>query len=402
MAEVRAYADSVRAYAEGVRAFFAPGVMPEIVTGRERFGGGAGAVSVAELTQRAEALAPLSAELTAAAAAQLDAAEAATALQASVSLLAKALTDLEVSRALLRAEEEALALEGAPDMLGRPVAEVERSAPLARPAHLDETLGLLLGGGETLARETLAGALEVERGATPPKTVAAARTQLAGDAETALLLIRDRAASAGWEALGGIAGMGLGQLTQAAGLVGMEVAELLGQAAQVTRLVELVRGFLGEAVRSLQALLGPAVLQAVGGQVVDWLKDAATEKKFARLLERLYTTEPAAKALATLIQASPADLEHFIAALQGVETLALAYRKQVALVDKILKALKQLRVLLVGMLPQGVLVFVAVYMLIGGYVVLAGGDYVDAERLKRIDRVPGVRKVVETKLVQAS
>lgn len=402
MAEVRAYADSVRAYAEGVRAFFAPGVMPEIVTGRERFGGGAGAVSVAELTQRAEALAPLSAELTAAAAAQLDAAEAATALQASVSLLAKALTDLEVSRALLRAEEEALALEGAPDMLGRPVAEVERSAPLARPAHLDETLGLLLGGGETLAREALAGALEVERGATPPKTVAAARTQLAGDAETALLLIRDRAASAGWEALGGIAGMGLSQLTQAAGLVGMEVAELLGQAAQVTRLVELVRGFLGEAVRSLQALLGPAVLQAVGGQVVDWLKDAATEKKFARLLERLYTTEPAAKALATLIQASPADLEHFIAALQGVETLALAYRKQVALVDKILKALKQLRVLLVGMLPQGVLVFVAVYMLIGGYVVLAGGDYVDAERLKRIDRVPGVRKVVETKLVQAS
>lgn len=402
MAEVRAYADSVRAYAEGVRAFFAPGVMPEIVTGRERFGGGAGAVSVAELTQRAEALAPLSAELTAAAAAQLDAAEAATALQASVSLLAKALTDLEVSRALLRAEEAALALEGAPDMLGRPVAEVERSAPLARPAHLDETLGLLLGGGETLAREALAGALEVERGATPPKTVAAARTQLAGDAETALLLIRDRAASAGWEALGGIAGMGLSQLTQAAGLVGMEVAELLGQAAQVTRLVELVRGFLGEAVRSLQALLGPAVLQAVGGQVVDWLKDAATEKKFARLLERLYTTEPAAKALATLIQASPADLEHFIAALQGVETLALAYRKQVALVDKILKALKQLRVLLVGMLPQGVLVFVAVYMLIGGYVVLAGGDYVDAERLKRIDRVPGVRKVVETKLVQAS
>lgn len=402
MAEVRAYADSVRAYAEGVRAFFAPGVMPEIVTGRERFGGGAGAVSVAELTQRAEALAPLSAELTAAAAAQLDAAEAATALQASVSLLAKALTDLEVSRALLRAEEAALALEGAPDMLGRPVAEVERSAPLARPAHLDETLGLLLGGGETLAREALAGALEAERGATLPKTVAAARTQLAGDAETALLLIRDRAASAGWEALGGIAGMGLSQLTQAAGLVGMEVAELLGQAAQVTRLVELVRGFLGEAVRSLQALLGPAVLQAVGGQVVDWLKDAATEKKFARLLERLYTTEPAAKALATLIQASPADLEHFIAALQGVETLALAYRKQVALVDKILKALKQLRVLLVGMLPQGVLVFVAVYMLIGGYVVLAGGDYVDAERLKRIDRVPGVRKVVETKLVQAS
>jgi hypothetical protein len=50
-------------------------------------------------------------------------------------------------------------------------------------------------------------------------------------------------------------------------------------------------------------------------------------------------------------------------------------------------------------LPQGTLVFVAIYLLIGGYVVLAGGEYVDAQRLKRIDRVPGVRKVVEMKLV---
>jgi hypothetical protein len=384
-----------------VRAFFAPGLMPEMVAGRERFGAGAGAVSVAELAQRAEALAPLSVKLTDSTAARLDAEEVGASMQASVSLLAKALTDLEVSRALLHAAEEEPVL-AAPGLrsLG-----AERSAPLVRPAHLEQTLQLLVGdtlAGEYLAGETLAGALEAERGATRPKTVAAARTQLAGDAETALLLIRDRAASAGWEALGGIAGMGLGQLTQAAGLAGMEVAELLGQAAQVTRLVELVRGFLSEAVRSLQALLGPAVLQAVGGQVVDWLKEAATEKRFSHLLERLYATGPAAKALATLIKESPADLEHFIGALQGVEALELAYRKQVELVGKLLKVLKTLRAPLATALPQGTLVFVAIYLLIGGYVVLAGGDYVDAERLKRIDRVPGVRKVVEMKLVQVS
>lgn len=394
MAEVRAYADSVQAYAEGVRAFFAPGLMPEMVAGRERFGAGAGAVSVAELAQRAEALAPLSVKLTDSTAARLDAEEVGASMQASVSLLAKALTDLEVSRALLHAAEEepVLAAPGSRSL------EAERSAPLVRPAHLEQTLQLLLG--DTSVGETLAGALEAERGATRPKTVAAARTQLAGDAETALLLIRDRAASAGWEALGGIAGMGLGPLTQAAGLVGMEVAELLGQAAQMTRLVELVRGFLGEAVRSLQALLGPAVLQAVGGQAVDWLKEAATEKRFSHLLERLYATGPAAKALATLIKESPADLECFIGALQGVEALELAYRRQVELVGKLLKVLKTLRAPLATALPQGTLVFVAIYLLIGGYVVLAGGDYVDAERLKRIDRVPGVRKVVEMKLVQ--
>lgn len=389
MAAGRGDADSARAYAAGVRAFFAPGAAPEAVADRERWGAGAGAVSVAELTQRAEVLAPLSAELTASVAARLDVEEAEAGLQAAVSLLAKALTDLEVSRALLRAMEEE---ELAPSAPGLRSLGAERGAPLARPAHLEQTLQLLL-------EEQPLKAAAVERGAALPKTVTAARAQLTGDVETALLLIRDRAASAGWEALGGIAGMGLGPLTQAASLVGLEAAELLGQAANLTRLVELVRAFLVEAVRALQALLGPVVLQAVGGQVVDWLKEAATEKRFGRLVESLYATEPTAAALATVIQDSPADLEHFVAALQGVEALGAAYRTQVELAGKILKALKLARVPLAAAAPQSVLFLAAFTLLVGGYVVLAGGDYVDAQRLKRIDRVSGVRKVVEMKLV---
>ncbi|OQB00634.1 MAG: hypothetical protein BWY25_01751 [Chloroflexi bacterium ADurb.Bin222] len=399
------YADRARAYAGGVRGFFAPGPALEVEAGRERFGAGPGTVSVAELTRRAEVLAPLSAELTDAAAARLEAAEVDARLQAPVSLLAKALTDLEVSRALLRAVEEEPPGATAPGAgapgAAAPVAapgprgvEAERSAEVARPAHLEATLQLLL-------EETPAGAQALERGLELPKTLPAARAALAGNAETTLLLIRDRAANAGWEALGGIAGMGLSELAQAASLVGMGVAELLGQADQVHRLVELVHSFLGEAIRSLQALLGPAVTQAVGGQVADWLKDAVTEKKFTRLVEQLYATEATGKALGALVKQSPADLEAFVAALQDVEALELAYRRQVDLVGKLLKALKALRAPLSAALPQGVLVFVAVYMLVGGYVVLAGGDYVDAEKLARMDRVPGVRKVIEMKLVQA-
>jgi len=396
------YVDSVRAYAEGARGFFAPGPALEVEAGRERFGAGPGTVSVAELTRRAEVLAPLSAELTDAAAARLEAAEVDARLQAPVSLLAKALTDLEVSRALLRAVEEeapgvAAPVAAPPQALAAPGprgVEAERSAEVARPAHLEATLQLLL-------EETPAGAQALERGLELPKTLPTARAALAGNAETTLLLIRDRAANAGWEALGGIAGMGLSELAQAASLVGMGVAELLGQTDQVHRLVELVHSFLGEAIRSLQALLGPAVTQAVGGQVADWLKDAVTEKKFTRLVEQLYATEATGKALGALVKQSPADLEAFVAALQDVEALELAYRRQVDLVGKLLKALKALRAPLSAALPQGVLVFVAVYMLVGGYVVLAGGDYVDAEKLARIDRVPGVRKVIEMKLVQA-
>ena len=395
------YVDSVRAYTEGVRGFFAPGPAPEVEAGRERFGAGPGTVSVAELTRRAEVLAPLSAELTDAAAARLEAAEVDARLQAPVSLLAKALTDLEVSRALLRVVEEEAPGAAAPVATPRPRgaeaergAEALRGAAVTRPAHLELTLQLLL-------EETPAGAQALERGVELPKTLPAARAALAGNAETTLLLIRDRAANAGWEALGGIAGMGLSELAQAASLAGRGVAELLGQGANLHRLVELVHSFLGEAIRSLQALLGPAVTQAVGGQVADWLKDAVTEKKFTRLVEKLYETEATGKALRALVKQSPADLEAFVAALQAVEALELAYRRQVELVGKLLKALKALRAPLSAALPQGALVFVAVYMLVGGYVVLAGGDYVDAEKLARIDRVPGVRKGIEMKLVQA-
>jgi hypothetical protein len=41
---------------------------------------------------------------------------------------------------------------------------------------------------------------------------------------------------------------------------------------------------------------------------------------------------------------------------------------------------------------------VGAYLALGVYVIAAGGDYVDAPRLQLLDRVPGVRVVVETRL----
>ena len=375
------YLQAASAYADGARAFFAPGPEAE----RER--AGIGQVPVSELTGRAETLAPLSAELAGAASAQLAAEGPGVRLQASICLLAKALTDLEVSNTLLRAAEEG---EGEPER-GRGLAQVERSAAVARPAHLDRTLQLLLG-------EEPEGAERAERGSELPTTVEAARPQLAGNAENILILIRDRAASTGWEALGGVAGIGAGKLAEAAGLVGMQVADALGQAANLTRLYELVRGFLGQAIGSIKALLGPALAQTVGDQVVGWIKGAATGKKFTLLVEKLYQTEPTAVALAKLAKESPVDLEKFVAAIQGIDVLEVAYRKQIELVSKILKAMKFIAFVPAAAVPQGRLVLAAAYILVGGYVVLAGGDYVDAQNLKRIDRVPGVRKVLETNL----
>ena len=381
MPSSRTYLEVTSAYADSARSFFAPG--PQAAGERA----GTGPVPVSELASRAETLAPLSAELTGAASAQLAAEDPAVRLQASICLLAKALTDLEVSQALFSAAEEG---EGGPEAV-RGLKEVERSAAVTRPADLDRTLQLLLG-------EEPEAAERAEWGSDLPTTVEAARTQLAGDAETILILIRDRAASTGWEALGGVAGIGAGKLAEAAGLVGMQVAGALGQAAKLTQLYELVRGFLGQAIGSIQALLGPALAQIVGDQVVTWVKDAATGAKFARLVETLYKAELTAKAMAKLAKDSPADLPHFITAIQGVDALEAAYRKQIELASKILKAMKFVALVPSAAVPQGHLVLAAVYIAVGGYVVLAGGDYVDWQHLTRIDRVQGVRKIMETNL----
>ena len=169
----------------------------------------------------------------------------------------------------------------------------------------------------------------------------------------------------------------------------MEAAAALGQAAQLTRLYELVRVFLGWAYASLQALLGPALAQIIGEQVVGWIEEAGSGKKFAGLLERLYGTKAAGVALVKLAAESPAGLSEYIATIQGVDALESAYRKQVEIVGKILKAFTFVAIVPAVALPQGRLLMAAAYILVGGYIVLAGADYVDAQHLAVFDCVPG-------------
>ncbi|MEC4816341.1 MAG: hypothetical protein SAK29_24195 [Scytonema sp. PMC 1069.18] len=92
-------------YADGVRVLFAPSGES---TGER---GGRAPTSPQELAEQAENLSPVSAALTQALAVQRTDADATVRFQASIRLLAKALTDLEISAYLLQAardEEEAM------------------------------------------------------------------------------------------------------------------------------------------------------------------------------------------------------------------------------------------------------------------------------------------------------
>jgi len=132
--------------------------------------------------------------------------------------------------------------------------------------------------------------------------------------------------------------------------------------------------------------------------VLDWVDELQKGKLFGELLEKLYETGATGQALGKLVGDSQADLEQFVAAIESVDELDVACEKQMSLADKLLRGLKFLGGLPAAVLPQGMVLMAAAYIILGAYVVLSAADFVDAQRLKLLNRVPGVRQVVEANL----
>jgi hypothetical protein len=164
-------------------------------------------------------------------------------------------------------------------------------------------------------------------------------------------------------------------------------------------LYELFRSFVAKAWDSLVELLGQSFSQTVAKQVLEWVNELKEGKLFSEFLEKLYQTGATHQELHQLVLSSPAALEQFQSAIEKVDGLNDGYEKQAKLAEKFLKGLKFLGGVPAAIIPQGKLVVAAVYIILGGYVVLAGADYVDSHRLKLLDRVPGVRRVVENLLI---
>lgn len=377
MASVTDYRQAAEEYAEGVRALFAfigPAVEGRVVRPP---------IPVADLASYAEAVASRSAALTAAAAADL-AADPAARLAAARGLLAKAAADLEISARLLEAAEAEQPVE---PTAPRRAANFVTVSPA--PEDLDETLGLLLAEGLPQART---------RAALILNTVPEARLQLTQMVSTALDSIQEQAARTGRSAFGGLLALGIGELGQALSIVGMDIATLLGQAERISRLYALFREFWLQTYNSLVTLLGPAIAQSVASQAVAWVQDAVNGEKFTALVAQLYETGATQQAVAQEIAISEAELVKFIAAIQDIEGLTAAFRQQVNLAEKVLKGLRFLGGVPAAALPQGRLLLAAAYILLGGYIVLAGADFADARRLKWLNRTPGVHQVVVQRL----
>lgn len=381
MPATNSYLDVARDYADGVRVLFAPSGAP---TGER---GETGPASPADLAAQAEKLVPVSSKLTAEAANRLErAADPFDSVQASTQLLAKALTDLSVSAYLLEAAEDEKA-----NIAWAEERAKERGTSDA--GGREELLQIVLGEATPTVSTS-------ERSAAQPQDLAAARLVLSQTIEDTLALISERTSKTGEASLAGIFGIGLSEVGEAVSLFGQNIAELFGQADKLSRLHDLVRDFAYKAYESVLALLGPSVATIAGHQVMNWIAEIKEATFFGSLLEKLYQTKQTHSSLLPLVNSSNAERRKFVTAIQGVEELSVQCMRQTDLVDKLLKGLKYLGVG-VAILPYGKLVMGATYVAICGYVVLNGADYVDADRVKLLNRVPGVRQTVTANLARA-
>ena len=308
MSTTDSYMAIAQDYADGVRVLFAPTGAPA----GER--GGHGPISHEELAEQAENLLTPSASLTAAATDRLAADDPSVRAQVSIQLLAKALTDLEVSAYLLQAAEDEEATIAWAKSEG-----AERS--VAGRASIEENLKILLGEAPPVSA--------TERRRQKLRNLNAARVSLCESIEDALTLISDRASKTGQMALSGLLGLGLAELGSVVGHIGQNLAQAFGVADKMTRLYQLFRDFALKAYDSLIALLGQNLAQAAGQQVLKWIDEIKEAKFFGGLLKELYQTEQTQKALASFINNSQANPKKFSAAIERVEGLNEAYAQQI-------------------------------------------------------------------------
>jgi hypothetical protein len=376
--ENNSYVSIVGVYADGVRMLFAPSDQLTRERGRVQ-----GPTSYEDLADKAEDLSAVSDNLGNVITAQLSAPDAILRMEGSTRILAKALTDLEVSAQLLQSamdEEQKIQFEKSRGA-ERSVGDIGVTA---------EYLDILLGEGKAVSRA-------VERGARPA-SIPEARMTLSTSLDDTMTLIVDRASKTAQSAVSGLAGLGAGELVKAAGALGMSVVGMLGQAEKVSRLYALFRSFMSKVYDSLAALVGQSLIQKAGQKVLEWVNELNGGKYFPEILEALYQTKKTKEELKKFIDTSQVALGHFTSAIQTVDGLKMDYGTQVKLVEKLIKGLKFIGGLSEAVLPQSKLILAAAYIGLGGYVVLAGADYVDSPNIKWLNRVAGVHRVVVTEL----
>jgi hypothetical protein len=360
------YQTAVAAYADELRSLFA------LEPAESR------SAAPDTLAGRADSLASRSAELLDQTTLFLSDDDPAVRLGAEQSLLAQAVASLRVAEGLMAAEEDA----GSRSAGSQP-----------EPAGFDDLLALLETpldsvGGDVAAEPALT------RG-----TPEASRDELVAATSDAIDQVLDGVGAFGKDALAGLLGLDTALLKQAAQLISGELAELVAKLGeQASLLVSKAVRFLLQAYDSLLAALGQDAASALRQQVAGWLEQIQQGDSVAQFVGAALQVDVVRAQVADLVAASQASAEALGQTAANVEALPGSFAGRTRLAGQILAGIAVLKRIPATRLPMVEVATAAVYIGLLGFVVYTGSDYVDAPRLERIGRVPGVLQVVEAGL----
>ncbi len=203
----------------------------------------------------------------------------------------------------------------------------------------------------------------------------------------------------GRDSLAGLVGLDTALLKKAAQLIGGEAADVIAKLGeQASRLVAKGVAFIVQAYDSILAALGQDATSELRQKAAEWIERLQEGGAIADILGGVFETGDTRQRIADLVAASAAAPPVLGEAEAAVEALPAGYQARTKLAGQILAGLGILKRIPAARVPMVELATAAAYLVLLGYVIYTGGDYVDAPKLEKLGRVPGVLHVVETGL----
>lgn len=376
------YTELAQSYAEGVLGLMMP-MSSQATHVSQR---GVAVMSYASVTAQAKQLLRTSSALTQSAVERLSSGSPQDRIETQMQLLAKALTDLAVSQQLLdSAEDERSGIT--PQIAG-----ASRTAALF---EVDTYLKVLVNGFGARSRFSTS----AERAAAPAMDVSSAKYGLNDALNDTLATVLDQTAVQGQAAFRGLVSIGLFNLAKAASVVGADIAKYLGYDEQVSELYGLVNEYVGRAHETILSLLGRELSSIAVDKALDFFNSLKDGSLLGELLEKLYETRKTRDEMVKLVQASDAELPNYNKAIEGLDTLSTQFKEIMDFVGKLIKGLKFVGMIPAATMPQAQLVMSASHAVLFTYIILAGADFADSQRIKMLNRVPGVRDLITANLL---
>lgn len=342
----------------------------------------------ADVSSRVESVITASSRLTEAAAAGITAPVARDRERSTLRLVAGAAADLAVANDLIRAQGDGPAF-------------AVREATAAMYPQLISELGPILRPGEEAAATVTTRGVSFRPSPSDPKDALA---QLRWTATRSFDAIADDVVDVGQMAISGLLALQAAPVKQAAAVAAQELLNKIGDG-------------LGAVLRQAARLLVAAydkILQALGKdaasdarqQAARWIQMLQTGTLLNKLLERLYEKQRILEDIEVHARQAEEALmsDAFSTVLSETRNLAERFRQHRSSIEWLLRGLAYAKDWLFTVEPWGPLAVTAMYVGSLGYVVYAGGDYVDwfrTEEIKPLDRVPGLRGVVQETLTRA-